>query len=386
MKKFILRAAFVLVITTTIAAQADESPDTGGAGRELKTLVEKLGDNSFEIRERAAAELIRHGLEARDALMSGLDHADLEIRLRADQLLVAIAQTDLNRRLSAFLDDVDGKQDHNLPGWKKFENLIGNDRDSRTYFAQMIRSETPLLQAYEAGASHASPALVERIQSLQSNAIPGVAQEIKAQSLATVLLVGADSDVKLDTSVGYQFYNLLNQTHAQKAFTTDAGSPIARKLLTEFLHGQQGNSLMARNGLLLTLRFKMNDVGLELARKIVSGKSVSNSTLPYALLTIGRFGGKDDRATIEPFLDNKTVCHTWHNGKFKDVIKIQIRDVALTVMVHISGQDHKDYGFELLRKSTITLYEVYTCGFAEDEKREAAFAKWQTWLENEKTG
>ncbi len=386
MKQFSYHAALVVLFFMANCLVPARADDTAAAKDELAALIKQLGDASFKVRESAAKQLLDRGLDARDALRSALDHSDLEIRLRADQLLVAIAQRDLNQRLSAFLDDTEGKQEHDLPAWKRFQELVGNDRDTRKYFAAMIRAETPLLQAYEAGASRATSALAQRIQSLQSETIPGFNQELPPPSLATLLFVGADPNVKIETSAGYQVFNVLNQPHAQTTFTTADGSPIARKLLIGFLQGQESNSLLARNGLLLTLRFKMDDVGLALARKIVQEKSDTTGTLPYALLTIGRLGGPEDRAAIEKFLANETVCHSWHNGQVKEPILIQVRDVALAVLVHLTKQDHKEYGFDLLRESTTTLFEVYTCGFVQNERREAAFAKWAAWSKQEKAG
>ena len=137
---------------------------------------------------------------------------------------------------------------------------------------------------------------------------------------------------------------------------------------------------------MLTMRYAMKDVGLEFARSLVGRKSHSISSLPYAVLTIGRFGGDSDLKSLEPLLSNSTVCHTWHNGRLKDVLKIQIRDVVLATLVHMTGQDHKEYGFEYIRKYDTTLFHVYTCGFSEEAKRQAALEKWRTWSEKKKTG
>ena len=348
---------------------------------DLAELIQRLGDDSFATREEAARELVRHGLTAQPALEQALEHADLEIRLRADKLLVIIAKTDLDKRLTAFINDVEGKHEHDLPGWTKFQSLIGSDRLSRTLFAEMVRAEPALLSDYESGPAKVVGSMTLRIQSFISTSVPGADREsVKPQSLATLLFIGSDENVKLETSLGYQFYNLLNQAVAQKAFTDDDRSPITRKLLTVFLQRQSNNHLLARNGLFLALRYNMNDVGLSLALNLLKQKNMSTSSIPYAILTVSKFGGKEHQELLQGLMDNKTVCHSWHNGRFKDPIRVQVRDVALVAMIHLTGQKHKDYGFDLLRKSSMMLYEVYTCGFAQEEKRKAAFAKWEKWL------
>ena len=57
-------------------------------------------------------------------------------------------------------------------------------------------------------------------------------------------------------------------------------------------------------------------------------------------------------------------------------IKIQVRDVALVVLLRMAGKDPGDYGFKLLRENPETLYFVYTFGFIDDEQRKAAHVKW----------
>ncbi len=47
----------------------------------------------------------------------------------------------------------------------------------------------------------------------------------------------------------------------------------------------------------------------------------------------------------------------------------------MTIRLH--NEDPAGYGFKLLTDDDQTIYKVYTFGFLDEEKREAAFAKWK---------
>jgi hypothetical protein len=96
------------------------------------------------------------------------------------------------------------------------------------------------------------------------------------------------------------------------------------------------------------------------------------------MLALGKYGNADDVELVEKLLDNKTVFNTWNRQPMPPV-SVQVRDVALAVLVHLTGQEHKEYGFDLLRPDSRMLYAVHTCGFVEDDQREAAVAKWREW-------
>ena len=359
-------------------ARAEESSP---APKEVQRarLVKQLGDPSFKIRECAADQLLAQGLEAKPALLNALGHTDIEVRMRADKLIRSIDKVDLDRRLSAFLNDVDGKTEHDLPGWKQYRQVAGSDQVARELFAEMTKSESYLLKAIDADKANVTAAYAGRIFALQSASLPSLSRTISPASIATLLFVGSDPKVTLDTMAGYKIYSLLNQSTVAKSISTGGQSPVMKRLLAAWLERISSNGYLARSGLQLTMRYEMKDVGLRISRELVAEEKTSVSSLPYAVLTIGKFGDKSDLKSIEPLLENKTICHTWSNSKFKEPIKIQVRDVVLAVAVHLTNQSHQDYGFDLLQRYDMTLFHVYTCGFVEEAQREAAFTKWNSW-------
>jgi len=79
---------------------------------------------------------------------------------------------------------------------------------------------------------------------------------------------------------------------------------------------------------------------------------------------------------VEPFLKDKTPYATAVpiNGKTK--YRTQIRDIALAVLVHLSSQDPKQFGFDRIRKNSLYLFDPHSLAFADDESRATAILHW----------
>jgi hypothetical protein len=128
----------------------------------------------------------------------------------------------------------------------------------------------------------------------------------------------------------------------------------------------------------MALKYDLKETGLQQATEAIAQQTNSSSKLHYAMIGLGRFGNEGHIRLLTPLLENRTVCHRWSNRALKKdgTINVEVRDVALVVLLHMTGKDPRDYGFTLLKENPETLYYVYTFGFKDDEEREAAHAKW----------
>ncbi len=367
----------VLLGFSTLAPAAEEAADAVSKEAQQK-LVQQLGDSSYAAREEAAKRLISQGLAAKPVLTEALDHADLEIRIRVHHILARIQQSELDARLAAFITDVHGEDDHGLPGWEPYRELVGGGREARRLFVEMIRTEASLLTAYEKGADELPQLFTVRVASLQPHVIGGSNQtnEIPSETMATLLLIGADKISGQNSVSMSQLYSLLNHPTAHLAITSGKHSPVLIELLEAWV--TCGNLTVSHYGMMLALKYDLREAGLQQANKIISQQTTSSSMLQYAIVAVGKYGDEKHIPLLESLLDNEKVCHTWSNAALKKngSIKIQVRDVALAIILHMTGRDPAKYGFKLLRENPETLYYIYTFGFIEEEEREAAHAKW----------
>jgi hypothetical protein len=51
-------------------------------------------------------------------------------------LIALIRESDKKTKLQAFLEDVDGSKRTSLPGWERFEKLVGKSTSSRALYGQ----------------------------------------------------------------------------------------------------------------------------------------------------------------------------------------------------------------------------------------------------------
>jgi hypothetical protein len=336
-----------------------------------------LGDDSFRVREQAAGKLAELGSAAKAALVEGLKHPDLEVRRRARWILEQVRAEEFDARLAAFVADTDGSREHNLPGWERYRELVGDGRPARKLFAAMMRSDGPLLSAYEKQSSTLSFLFADRAALAGSVARGGELGElVTPANVATLLLIGSDRGWKEHSRHVSSLYQLLNYPATKNLIERGEHGPLVFSLLRTWVEGAAANG--SSFGMMMALKYELKETALAQAKELIDAESPSSSMLHYAIIAIGRFGDEQDIPLLKPLLANETVCHRWSNSQLKKngTIDVQVRDAALVVILRLQGKDPKEHGFKLLRDNPETLYYVYTFGFIEDEEREAAHAKW----------
>jgi len=353
-------------------------PAAPGPTADQRKLVQQLGDPSFFKREQAAEALARRGVAGTAVLTEALKDPDFEIRWRARRILQRVVQDEFEARLAAFVADVGGTEEHRLPGWRRFRDLVGDHREAREMFAQMTRTEGALLSAYQERSPETSELFAAHVAWLQSRIASGNsdARAVPPQTVATLLLIGSDETLK-DHSQGLsQLYPLLSHPAAMPSTAPAAHPSILRTLLEKWASSAASSG--SCYGMMLALKYDLKEAGLQQAKEFIERGTTSPSTLQYAIIAVGRFGSEQDIGLLKPLLENKTVCHTWSNPALKKngTIQVQVRDAALAVLLRMTGKDPGQFGFKLLRENPETLYHVYTFGFIDDKEREAAHAKW----------
>jgi hypothetical protein len=200
--------------------------------------------------------------------------------------------------------------------------------------------------------------------------------QLVPQILATLLLIGSDAKAKNHAQGLTSVYQLLVQTAVMQSIAPPDHPSILRKLLEEWTKSAASSG--SSYGMMMALKYDLKETGLQQATQLLEQGITSTSTLHYAIITIGRFGGEKHIPLLKPLLENETVCHRWSNTQLKKngTIDVQVRDAALVVLLRLTGKDPGEFGFKLLRENPETLYYVYTFGFIEEEEREAVHAKW----------
>ena len=118
-----VKLAGIFVIASVLGIGADKPLELNEL--QIRELVKQLGSDSFVSREQASELILRQGNRSMPALENGLTHPDYEVVRRSRILISLISESEKKTKLQAFLEDVDGSKNTALPGWERFEKLVG---------------------------------------------------------------------------------------------------------------------------------------------------------------------------------------------------------------------------------------------------------------------
>jgi len=347
----------------------------------IAMLVRQLGHEDCRMREAASKELALVGIDAKSALQQALEDPDLEIRVRASALLSTVMTDDFKRRLKEFEDDVEDKKKLDLPYWKQFQKALGSDSTARKMFTSMNRVEGPLLHEASKGPARAVEALTKRLEQIQNlqnlNAyVPTGSRQLTFEQIATLLLISTDPEVKVDTAIANSVSRYIYQSTFTQSLSNNDRGPMAKKLFARWLSHPIAQQSVGVSSQVLHLAMTHNmKEALPIALYVL--KQPTNAYYKQtAMMAIAKLGGTEQILQIQPYLEDQTQCGNLHVAKVSPPPPIQLRDMALAVTIHLSGQNPKEFGFEYMQKQDITVFQSHTVGFADEKSRTAAFEKW----------
>jgi hypothetical protein len=100
-------------------------------------------------------------------------------------------------------------------------------------------------------------------------------------------------------------------------------------------------------------------------------------TRAVAILLVGQLGQRRDVDQLERLLEDSTVCAQISPGQ--STTTVQIRDVALVVMLHLTGQRPADYGYVHAQLQSQQVFQLETLSVANEQQREKALSQWRSW-------
>lgn len=340
--------------------------------------VDQLGSDSFRIRQRAEHELALLGVPAKDALMQGLKSSDAEVRDRCRRLLIVVLEQDYQARVDAFAADTQGRVDHHLPGWNRYKALAGESLAARQLFVEMQRSESKLLESATVDPDTGSEMLLARCDEMQqaaSRQLDSDGRPLTLGSIAAAFFVGADSRVPINDRISAYLYNFSYQPALQSAMRGGPKVEALKRILGAWVL-RTASSNNSYPGMVLAIQYDLRE-GLDPAIGMLKQTGGPPHFVQFAILVVGRFGGKEHIPLLEHLLDNSTPLVTQNFGGQQ--LRCELRDVALATLVHLTQQDFKQYGFAHLERNPQTLFNTNSIGFATEEARAAAIRKWKLW-------
>ncbi len=367
----------------------DQLAQAKPANAQAVELVGQLGASSFDQRQAAESELLALGQASKAALLGGLESPDLHVRRTCRRLLDRVLEADLRRRLDALLADRDGTGQHDLPGWKRFQETIGNDPEARKLFADMLKTEGGLLESFAAGREAASAALQLRVRQVQSQINVRNVQQRRLPdigTLAAITFVASDpatrgpTSAQLGTIIGlYQRKEFADEVKQSKP------DDAVRRVLGQFIISASDTHL-ARQTLQLAITLQIKEPGLRLALRLLEdAPQQQQQSVAGAIGVVGLLGGKDFAGAMVPLLEDERECGVCiRNGKRQ---ANHVRDVAAAWLVKLTDQSLNDYRlgatakwFDSVRKNPAMCFSVANIRFEKEEDRQTCLDKLRTWL------
>lgn len=358
------------------AAQPAVKPDPATAVEsealtaEALKLVEQLGDEQFSLREQATEKLLRLGLPSLKAIEQGSRHVDREIRYRCERILILVRQLEFEKRLDAFLNDAGSGGDFEFPGWDTYRKSYGDSREHRLLFVEMHKAEPELMASLAKGKAKVVETITARGTEIQQT-LQAFGQEVPLGTVAAMLFVGLAGEADSNQQAANLVYNFCYQQSFRNAVTGGKNKDVLRKMLGTWV--QKGDEWVGYQGMMMALQYDMPE-GLVPAEKMLKNDNTQPHMRQYAIVSVAKLGNEGHQVLLEKMLQDQRVCGTWQINNVN--INTQVRDVALAALVHMNKQDYKQYGFDRIQMTQPYIFNPHTAGFEKDDKRTAAFKKW----------
>jgi HEAT repeat protein len=340
----------------------------------MATLVRQLGDNSYQVRDRAAGQLIGLGLAAEPALRKGLEDPDPEVRRRCEQLLSLAANRDFDRKIDAFLKDSQDK--HNLPGWPRFRKKVGAATASRDFYVAMYRAQGALIDLAEKDLRGAAASLASRCKGMKDTFLElDRGFPTLAEVAGLVFVAGSEPWGRDQATQRLVLAALEGMKYRPELIKELRNNPPARSLIAVFL--QQPTASAEIDAALGVIQMLDLNECMEYVLHIALAREMPATTRADALVAIARLGTKEHIPPLEPLLEDITPVGTATvRGK---KLTAEMRDVALAALLQLSGQLKDDFGFPYLAAvpGLKELPAPNRLGFENSASRNTALAKWK---------
>ncbi len=347
-------------------------------------LVRLLGSDVFRERERATASLEQMGMEARDSILGGLKSDDPEVVRRCRLILPMVENLEMEGLIQKLSRPDFNPEELKVPGWGRFREIAGTGDSARKLFVEMCKLDLAFLRDVERKPEQGFDLIQAKCLLTQRNIqVPGGSGvvPIATGELGAILFCATNPKVRIPPNSLHTINNLLYNPSVRMAITTgDEDAPI-RKLVSLWLASPTDPAFLVQN-LYITTNLNLKE-GVDLAVRILSPKdpkaldAVNAHQKSVALNTLGRMGSKAQIPLVQQFMADNAIVTNFQFNKEKGTT--QVNDVALAMLIHLTGQNHKDYGFSFATNGRTLNFSPYGMGFTSVPFRKEAFDKWEKW-------
>lgn len=383
-----LAALLIVTICVSAAGNVLSAQEQSLGATTGEDLIAQLGNQQYVVRQEAEVQILKRGPEMLPLLREARRSPDPEVRLRATTLYQQLSDRIRKDNFHRFADMA---KDVDLPGWKRFQARHGDTKATRKLYVSILKDEWDVIVALETQPQMMDYLLFQRANKIREELYGPNHVQISEGTAAAMLHATSLEDVRITNPTMDQLKFLL----AAPQVTASLQDPeSAGPLLSVFDQWLQTNLKEGR----FTQEMRFVVLTTCLREGIKSGKIVAKQMLDeraspiyqnafgqfgainatqqmmYAMLAIAKLGGKEDIEYLSKYFEDDTEVSlpTVQGDQFNTLLK----DVALVAVLHLSGEDPKEFGYPRISTDPNFLYNIRSIGFTTDQQRAQAFRKW----------
>ena len=336
---------------------------------EIGQWIQQLGNDDYQVRENASLQLAKLGLAAKPELLAGMRGDDPEIRWRCTRLWAAVRDKDFQLRAETFLNDEKGLESYEFPGWDQYRKLFGASQLARQTFLGMQKAEPELWEEFGHSSSDKPWQFQKRCRQLKVLLEDRqIRRTISGSTAMTILFMAESYQATISAEDRAWMSDLWNLSALADAVRSDeAWDSFKSKWFA-----RKDDPRPAFERLMAGLGNGKDDV-VVIARDLLKNQETPSNEKQISLLALAKSRDPQDDALITGYLKDTTEIDTYFTRGI--VIKAQLRDIALAVLIARAGKDPVDSGFKYLRRDDRLFFAPSTLGFKDDDERRAAFEK-----------
>jgi hypothetical protein len=367
-----------------------------------RELVQRLGNEVYAEREAAERELAQMGRLARPALLDGVNtDPDPEVRARCGTLLPKATAEEVKARLDAFMADAEGKYEHDLPGWHKLRAAVrgewkmfgwtytarpDSDLAARELFIEFMQAPggRKLLAAVDGPPDELGRAVAARKQDLYSARFPRTPNAKAYAPTAAEVAVAVFAESQVSSRRVPRSTALTSVITTSGLPTLVRGSDGRAKALQAVMGAwfdSRTEPAELYSALSLANSMQNEQAACRLASRMMATNGLQGFYKGQALATLVRHKATDQLPAIERAFTDTAILTTMVRVVNGQQVRqsVEVRDAALAAALVMTGQDPSAYGFDAFPRSAGNVNFSYTWARIPEDKRKAAFEKWNEW-------
>jgi hypothetical protein len=344
-------------------------------GIPLKDLVWYLGDEDYRVRQEAEKILFAHGAVGLELLENFANQADPEMRIRIGRMISKLQSNLFQEQVFRFTHESSTEVDKTIPGWERYQQVFNESPARRRFYAQILQSEPQLFisskktEAFDEVLANRCCELVEGLETGRRY-IPA-----DRNSVLALMFLSTEPQIKLRSEIGIQIYCIINVMANELQTVRTPEDEMKRELLDHWV----GNASMVNSQYRFSLGNRLNLRGtMEVAQEMIESLA-DGRALHDPICSLARLGDDSQIPYLTTLLNDHRNASPEMGPSQKLQFDIEVRDIALACLLHLTKQNVRDYWFHDIRSNDRTLYFKYTTGFRSNDDREMAHQKWKEW-------